>query len=155
MEPSEEKMSLQQFSEIIDRLMPSKVVTELETHVLYWTLYIKYKNKLKVKRFLEEYEIITRSWVGCQEIGSQNNYLNIYFMFLTKDGRLRGKGTGNGGPFTVEGQRKGKKVQILLKNVENAGRWNMEGAMQDNNHRIDVQMMSSYFYVLPEGSTKM
>lgn len=61
------------------------------------------------------------------------------------------KGSGAGGPFTLEGQVKGKKVSMILKNVENAGRWNIECDMKDDNHRITAG--TNYWYVLPEGVT--
>ena len=79
--------------------------------------------------------------------------MTMYFLFMTKDGRMKGKGTGSGGPFTLEGQRKGKEMTMILKNVENSGRWNIDGKMNDDNHRIDFD--EDYWYVLPEGSTGM
>lgn len=125
-EASEEKVSLQQFSDYVKRLLPSQVLTEFEINYLYWTIFIKYKNKLKMKRFIDEYKLITRSWVGCQKLGATNNYLSMYYLYMTRDGRMKGKGTGSGGPFTVEAKRKGHKITILLKNVENTAKWNLE-----------------------------
>ena len=152
-EASEEKVYLQQFSDFVKRLLQSQVLTEFEINYLYWTIYIKYKNKLKMKRFIDEYKLITRSWVGCQKLGATNNYLSMSYLYMTRDGRMKGKGTGSGGPFTLEAKRKGRKIRILLKNVENSGSWDLEAFMQEDNHRIVCD--TDYWYVLPEGCTGM
>ena len=45
--------------------MPGKALDKFEIDRMYWVMFMKYKQKLRFKRFLKEFEFITRTWVGC------------------------------------------------------------------------------------------
>jgi len=115
-ESPEDKMTLEEFTKCIEKMVPRECLDEFEIHSLYWVMFMKYKHKLRYKRFLQEFQFISKTWIGLDEYGD----LTIYFIFVTKDGKLRGRGGANVGGFTLEGNvSKGNKVYIKLKSVNN------------------------------------
>ena len=100
--------------------MPEDALDKFEKDSMYWIMYMKYKQKLRFKRFLKEFEFITRKWFGNFKAGDFNNYLDMFYMFITKEGIIKGRGTGKRGTFTIEGSLLPKKrTNIKLTNEEN------------------------------------
>jgi len=74
-------------------------------------------------------------------------------MFITKEGIVRGRGAGSGGPFALLGTvSPNKDINLQLKNEENAHGWNKWGKVSEKGYRIDIEDGSRYYYVVPENT---
>ena len=77
----------------------------------------------------------------------------MYYMFVTKEGVLKGRGTGAGGPFTLDGNLKeGKRLNMQLANEENDATWDLWGTVSQKGYRMDIDDDTDYWYVVPENT---
>jgi len=82
------------------KIMPGDLLDKFEVDRMYWVFFMKYKRKLRYRRFLEEFRLITRTWLGCQ--GS--NYMNMFYYFVTKEGIVKGRGIDRDGTYRINGK---------------------------------------------------
>lgn len=103
-EDLEKKMTSQDFKDALAKIIPLEVLEETEVEIMYWTFFVKYKRKLRFKRFIEEFEMVTKTWTALYKQFGKKHEMKFIYMFMTKDGRVFIRGEDDFDKFTYQGK---------------------------------------------------
>lgn len=102
-EDLEKKMTPDDFKNALAKIIPLDVLDLEEIEMMYWTFYMKYKKKLRYKRFIEELEMVTKKWSALYTQFGKKHEMKFIYMFMTKDGRVFIRGEDDFDKFTYQG----------------------------------------------------
>lgn len=111
-EDLEKKMTVQDFKDALAKIIPLEKLEEEEVEIMYWTFFLKYKRKLRYKRFIEELEMVTKKWTALYTQFGKKHEMKFIYMFMTKDGRVFIRGEDDFDKFTYQGKLSHKQTRF-------------------------------------------